>query len=248
VPVTRGEGGLLRRLFERAADGMLVTRMRDGRIVMANEASARLLGVEHGDLLARTTSEIGLWPDEDRAAFVRRVRDEGALETREIELETPTGTRWVEVSVEMMTMGGRAHVLAILRDITERRQADDALRAERDHYAALVATIQDGYYVVGLQGDMIDVNDRFCSMVGYPRDEALAFRAPGPWWPPEMIETIMAARRDVMKTGLAEFDWMLVRRAGARFPVHVTSAVMHDAEGNVSGIVVTVRDLETARS
>jgi PAS domain S-box-containing protein len=244
--VTRGEGGLLRRLFERAADGMLVTRLRDGRIVMANEASARLLGVEHGDLLARTTSEVGLWPDQDRNDFIRRMRDEGALETREIELATPTGTRWVEMSIELMTMGRRAHLLSILRDVSERRQADDALRAERDHYAALVATIQDGYYVVGLLGDMIDVNERFCSMIGYTRDEALSFTAPGPWWPPEMIETIMAARRDVMQTGYAEHDWMLERRNGDRFPVHVTSAIMHEASGSPSGIVVTMRDLERA--
>jgi PAS domain S-box-containing protein len=175
---------------------------------------------------------------------VRRVRDEGSLEPREVELATPTGTRWVEVSVELMTMGGRAHLLAIMRDVTDRRHADEALRAERDHYAALVATIQDGYYVVGLQGDMIDVNERFCSMVGYSRDESLAFRAPGPWWPAEMLETIMAARRDVMKSGYAEYDWMLVRRNGDRFRVHVTSAVMHDATGAPSGIVVTMRDLE----
>jgi PAS domain S-box-containing protein len=237
------EGGLLRRLFERAGDGMLVTRLRDGRIVMANEASARLLGVEHGDLVARTTAEIGLWPEQDRQQFVRDVRDEGGAETREVWLDTPTGGRWLELSAELMTMGGRAHLLATLRDITDRKRAEAALRAERDHYAALVAALQDGYYVVNLEGDMIDVNARFCEMVGYTRDEALGVKTPGPWWPPELLDTIMQARRDVMKIGFAEFDWYLLRRGGGRRAVHVGSAVMHDAEGNPSGIVVTVRDL-----
>jgi PAS domain S-box-containing protein len=222
---------------------MLVTRLRDGHIVMANEASARLLGVPHSDLLARTTEEIGLWHDADRDAFVRRMREEGAASQREVRLDTPTGSRWLEISDELMTMGGRAHLLAIMRDITDRKQVEEELRAERDHYAALVAAIQDGYYVVSLTGDMIDVNARFCEMVGYTRDEALALRAPGPWWPSELVDTIMAARRDVMKTGFAEFDWTLVRRNGGRFGVHVTSATMHDAAEEVSGIVVTVRDL-----
>jgi PAS domain S-box-containing protein len=242
VPVSIRDGGLLRRLFERAPDGMLVTRLRDGHIVMANEASARLLGVEHGDLLARTTQEIGLWDDDDREAFVRRVREEeGSPPPREVRLDTPTGVRWLEVSDELVSMGGRAHLLAILHDITDRKRAEQELRAERDHYAALVATIQDGYYVVGQRGEMIDVNDRFCAMVGYTRDEALAMHAPGPWWPAAMVETVMAARREVLQHGFAEFDWDLLHRGGAVSSVHVTSAVMHDAEGAVSGIVVTLR-------
>jgi PAS domain S-box-containing protein len=245
--MTRGEGGLLRRLFERAPDGMLVTRLRDGRIVMANDASARLLGVEPGDLFAQTTEEIGLWPDADREAMVRQIREHGSIGPREVRLETSTGTRWLEVADELMTMGGRAHLLATLHDITDRKIAEDALRAERDHYAALVATIQDGYYVVSLDGDMTDVNARFCEMVGYTRDEALAVETPGPWWPPDLHDTIMAARRDVMKTEYAEFDWSLVRRNGERFPGHVTSAVMHNADGSPSGIVVTVRDLADPR-
>jgi PAS domain S-box-containing protein len=238
---------LLRRLFERAPDGMLVTRLRDGRIVMANDASARLLGVEPGDLFAQTTEEIGLWPEANREVMLRQVREHGSIAPREVRIETPTGTRWLEVADELMTMGGRAHLLAILHDITDRKIAEDALRAERDHYAALVATIQDGYYVVSLEGVMTDVNTRFCEMVGYARDEALAVATPGPWWPADLHDTIMAARRDVMKTEYAEFDWTLVHRNGKLFPAHVTSAVMHNADGSASGIVVTVRDLGDTR-
>jgi PAS domain S-box-containing protein len=226
---------------------MLVTRLRDGRIVMANDASARLLGVEPGDLFAQTTEEIGLWPEANREVMVRQVREHGSIAPREVRIETSTGTRWLEVADELMTMGGRAHLLAILHDITDRKIVEDALRAERDHYAALVATIQDGYYVVSLEGVMTDVNDRFCEMVGYARDEALAVATPGPWWPADLHATIMAARRDVMKMEYAEFDWTLVHRTGKRFSAHVTSAVMHNADGSASGIVVTVRDLGDAR-
>src|SRR5689334_10367476 len=162
----RGEGGLLRRLFDLAPDGMLVTRLSDGSIVMANEACARILGCEHSDLFARTTEEVGLWPAGEREGFVQRIRSEPSLPPREVRLDGPDGTRWIEVSDELMTLGGREHVLATLHDITDRKYAEQELRAERDHYAALVATLQDGYYVIGLDGQMMDVNDRFCAMVG----------------------------------------------------------------------------------
>jgi PAS domain S-box-containing protein len=242
--VRRGEGGLLRRLFDRAPDGLLVTRLRDGRIVMANEAVSRLLGCEHSDLIAATTEEIGLWRDDDREQFVKLIREERSTRPREVRIDTPTGTRWIEVSDELMTLGGRSHVLATLHDVTDRKLAEQALRAERDHYAALVAALQDGYYVIANNGAMIDVNDRFCEMTGYSREEALAMSTPGPWWPAEYRESIMAARREVMKTGCAEFDWPLQHRDGHRFHGHVTSAVMHDADGEISGIVVTVRNVD----
>ncbi len=240
--MARGEGGLLRRLFELAPDGMIVTRLRDGRIVMANAACSRILGCVHSDLLARTTEEVGLWPGADRDAFVRRMRETKSSELREVCLETPSGTVWIEVKDELMTLGGRGHVLATLRDITDRKAAEQALRAERDHYAALVAALQDGYYVISLAGTMLDVNDRFCEMVGLSRDEALAVETPGPWWLPEELPAIKRGRHAVMTTGFAEFDWTLVSRDGTAIPGHVTSAVMHDADGNVSGIVVTVRN------
>jgi PAS domain S-box-containing protein len=239
--VTRGEGGLFRRLFELAPDGMLVTRLRDGRIVMANDASARILGRERSDLIARTTLEIGLWPEGDRERFVNRLRERGTVGTREVHLDTPTGGRWVEIANELTTLGGREHVIATLYDITARKLAEDALRAERDHYAALVATLQDAYYVVDQDGTMVDVNQRFCDLVGYTKAEALAASTPGPWWPPELHDTIRQARGDVVKNQFAEFDWPIVRRSGECVRGHVTSAVMHDASGKISGIVVTIR-------
>jgi PAS domain S-box-containing protein len=244
--VTRGEGGLLRRLFDRAPDGLLVTRLRDGRIVMANEAAARLLGWEHSDIIARTTEEVGLWPAHDRDAWVRRMREGEPTPPREVRLDTATGTRWVEVSDELMTMGGRAHVLATLHDVTDRKVAEQALRAERDHYHALVEAVQDGYYVIANSGEMVDVNAKFCAMTGYTREQALTMTTPGPWWPAEIHGKIMKARADVMRKGRAEFDWPLLRHDGNCVRGHVTSVVMHDADGNVSGIVVTVRDFDEA--
>jgi PAS domain S-box-containing protein len=239
--VTRGEGGLLRRLFELAPDGMMVTRLRDGRIVMANDAAARIIGRDRGDLIAQTTEEIGLWPNADRETFVKQIREEERHEPREVRLDTPTGTRWVLVYDELLTLGGRAHVIATLHDITDRMLAEQTVRAERDHYRALVATLQDAYYVVAQDGTMIDVNDRFCDLVGYGREEALASRTPGPWWPSELYGEIMRARGLVVEKGYAEFDWPIVRRDGGRVAGHVTSAIMHDADGSVGGIVVTIR-------
>jgi PAS domain S-box-containing protein len=221
---------------------MLVARLRDGRIVMANEACARILGCEHSDLFARTTEEVGLWPGDDRDAFVTRIRAGEEPTAREIRLDTPTGTRWVEARVELITLGGHAHAITTLHEITDRKRAEQALRAERDHYAALVAALQDGYYVVSLDGHVVEVNDKFCEMVGMTRDKALNVVAPGPWWPDDVVPVIMRARREVMRTGFYESDWTLIGADGSPIDCHVTSAVMHDADGVVSGIVVTVRD------
>ncbi|MDE3145162.1 MAG: PAS domain S-box protein, partial [Bacteroidota bacterium] len=52
-------------------------------------------------------------------------------------------------------------------DITERRKA-------QDEYRTILATAIDGYYVVDMEGNLLDVNESYCKMIGYNRDELLA--------------------------------------------------------------------------
>src|SRR5262249_53347011 len=154
---------------------------------MANDACSRILGCEHSDLFARTTEEVGLWPNDDRETFVAGLRVGEEAPTREVRLETPDGPRWIEVRFELISLGGHAHAITTLHDITDRVLAELALRAERDHYAALVAALQDGYYVISPTGRVVEVNDRFCALVGMSREAALEVVAPGPWWPADVV-------------------------------------------------------------
>lgn len=58
-------------------------------------------------------------------------------------------------------------------DITERRHAEEALRRSEERNRTILRTAQDGFWVLDSRGFLLDVNDAYCELVGYRRDELI---------------------------------------------------------------------------
>jgi PAS domain S-box-containing protein len=118
-----------RTLFEQASDAVFLETL-DGRIVDANEHACRLLGYEYKELLSLSVAD--LVPPEVREILSKIV--EQILRAGGIRLETENlrrnGTRVpVEVNTTVMEVGGEHLVLALVRDISERRRAERFLKS-----------------------------------------------------------------------------------------------------------------------
>ncbi|KAF0154257.1 MAG: PAS/PAC sensor-containing diguanylate cyclase/phosphodiesterase [Syntrophaceae bacterium] len=61
----------------------------------------------------------------------------------------------------------------ILRDVTERRQAEEALRQSEERYRTIMEEMDNGYFEVDLAGNYIFVNDAISRLLGYPKEELL---------------------------------------------------------------------------
>ncbi len=60
-----------------------------------------------------------------------------------------------------------------LSDITERVHAEQAGAQDERHLQPILQTSLDGFWLLDLQGRFVDVNDAYCAMSGYSRDELL---------------------------------------------------------------------------
>ncbi len=119
-------------LFASASrDIILFVRVADGRLLDANEAAVTAYGVPREELLRRTIFDLRSAEERDRARrLLAEAAEAGAL-MFETEHQRADGTRFpVEISATAATLGGERVMLAIVRDITERR------RTEREHQAA----------------------------------------------------------------------------------------------------------------
>ena len=119
----------LRKIFDHSNDGILVVDPSSDRIVDVNHRACEMLGYEHAELLSMPL--MGLYPDDphELKAFARQVLERGMGSTIEVECRTRAGERRAtEISASVVGLSTGSYLIALLRDVTDRRAAEEHLR------------------------------------------------------------------------------------------------------------------------
>ncbi len=121
-------------VFQASPAPMAIVSFDDSRFVYANDAYLRLAGYAKDELIGKSTLELGIWVDLDTRKDIRdRFASREKVLDFEVRLRTKTGElKSVLLSIEYMEIDGKAHVLAVTKDITERKRAEELLRHSRD--------------------------------------------------------------------------------------------------------------------
>jgi diguanylate cyclase (GGDEF)-like protein/PAS domain S-box-containing protein len=161
-------GALGQRLFEQAPDGILLSRLRDGLIVLTNEAMARLLGCAITQITGHSPEEFGLWPGPDeRAELACTGPPRTARRQVQAQVTTCAGRLLeVEVSGGVVEFDNEPHAFAITRDVTERNAAQRALRESEERFRSLVQGSRDGIFVTNSAGQLAYVSPAAAEILG----------------------------------------------------------------------------------
>lgn len=142
------------------------------RIIYANPATCDYLNLPLEDVLGKTHSEVGFAEDVSQS-IEREVQDvlaEGV--TREISIDLQSTTQGL-LSFELQLTpnesqnGEVVSVVGIARDITARKRSESILRATFQHLPMIMGISDIG------TGRFVEVNDRFCEITGYTREQAI---------------------------------------------------------------------------
>lgn len=167
-----------RSIFENAVDGIFQTTP-DGKYITANPALARMLGYASPEELTATVTDIPRQiyvHAEDRVEFSR------LMESQEITRGYEVAIRRKDGSPIWVSLNGRAvrdeqgEVLCyegIVKDITERRRAEEALRQSEDRFHTITRVSPVGIFQASVTGDCIYVNERWEEYTGLPASEYL---------------------------------------------------------------------------
>lgn len=120
-----------RRLFETAQDGILLVDPKTRRIFDANPFLTDLLGYSHGELVGKELWEIGLFRDiESNKITFRTLQEKGYIRYDNLPLRTHDDRRIdVEFVSNVYDVGDARVIQCNIRDVTDRKRAEDALRA-----------------------------------------------------------------------------------------------------------------------
>ena len=152
--------------------------------------------------------------------------------------------------------GNVVRVWGATQDITGLRRVQDQLAAERDASRVLLAAMADGYAYTEA-GTIREVNDAFCRLTGFDREELIGSVGPYPFWPADGVDAAAALVHQVRDQGGGEVEMEFCRKDGSRFiaastalPVSsLTRAPHHAGSPNAPlGYVTVVRDVTAARA
>ncbi len=213
-----------RLVVDHAEESILVAQ--DGALKFANPKTARLLEYSEQEVLSQPFSAF-IHPDDREMVYqnhVRRLRGE--------ELPTRYGFRvlhkngaikWVEINSVMIQWEGRPAALVFMTDISDRREAEEALRQSEAEYTVLFESINDAVFVHrvsedGTPGRFIQINDEAWQRLGYTREELLRM-TPADIVDPESYQELTAKRAELLAHKKAVFEGVHVTKDARRIIV-----------------------------
>src|SRR3954471_17411790 len=165
--------GQYRAIFEGSQDGLFLWN-EELRIVDVNPAGLALYGYRREDIVGKTYPDT--MPDDyvrDRLDMVRR-----ALAGQATHIETtvlrPNGSTFdADLRVMPFAQAGRPHALAVLRDISERRQREREVQLSEEEYRAIFNSSLDAMVLRAADFSIVDVNATYEAWTGRCRAEVL---------------------------------------------------------------------------
>jgi two-component system cell cycle sensor histidine kinase/response regulator CckA len=150
----------------------------------------------------------------------------------------------LEIRGKQIPYRGRNVRVTEFRDITDRKQSEEALRYSEEKYRSILEGIEDAYFEVDLTGTFTFLNDATCRQLGYDRDEMLAMDNRG-----IMNETaaqaVLTAFGEVHTTGkpIHLSDLEVIRKDGSAGWVEMIVSLIRDGEGRPVGFRGVGRDI-----
>ncbi len=150
-----------------------VSRLSDGRYRMANDAFLRLFGYTRDEVIGKTASDLGLWPDlEERTRLLSLLSEAEAVSGFEAKFRDKAGRVGdLAISAERVVLEGEQHLVGFLTDISERKRAERELRESQRRLEFALTGSGLGLWDYHVAEETVVYDDRWCAMLGYRVDE-----------------------------------------------------------------------------
>ncbi|MET0068057.1 MAG: PAS domain S-box protein [Candidatus Thiodiazotropha sp.] len=212
-------------LLNHSSDSIFVIRAADARVIDTNTTASKALGYSMQEL-----KEMHLWD------FIPRIQDQETWLQLQPLLAEQQGTAFesehihrdghripVEINAHFTHEEDGDYFIAIARDITERKAAQQHIQESGERYQAVLSTTSDGFCLVDTEGRLIEVNQAYSDMSGYSPEELLGMRINQ--LDADLKQNEIDQRmHHILTTGAAIFETRHRRKDGSLWPVEVSAS------------------------
>ncbi len=241
-----------RQLFEGVTDALFVHEIRvdgsPGRFVEVNDLACRRLGYSREELLRMSPREIDAQPPEGKelTPIGQQLRAGRFLTFEQVHVARDGRRIPVEISSHMFELAGRSMVMSIARDITQRKEAERALRESEERFRLLTEESLTGVFLQR-EGRLTYSNRRLAQMLGYRPEDIPAKLGT------HVLEFVHPGDRDQVRANLEararggnpphEYECRMLREDGKSVWVTMlVSQIFHDGIPSTIGHVIDVSE------
>jgi PAS domain S-box-containing protein len=222
-----------RRVFETARDGIVLLEKSEGNITHANPAFAELSGYSTEETIGKKLHDVGVLSHMgDFQRMLEALDESGIILYSDVPVRTKAGQ---DIDTDLYLVDKTRLVQCNIREITERKVAEKALKVSEQKYRNIFENIIEGIFQITPEGRFLTVNPVLAYMYGYSSPE-------------EMIETITDIGRQVYvnpderfeflrilheKGSIKGFELQLKKKDGSPFWVSMNARCVYDENGNI---------------
>lgn len=245
---------MLRTIFDSLQDGIILAEAGSRRFRMVNSSICRMLGYSVDELLKVGVE--GIHPENDlpyvMTQFERLAKGEIGL-AHNLPMKRKNGTVfYADVNTGPMVVGGIPCLVGVFRDITERKQQEQALRDSEEMLRTIASSAQDAIVMLDNDGIIALWNDAATKIFGHSSVEALGKNMHLLLAPARFHEAYLSGFRHFRSTGEGAIigktlELVALRKDGTEFPIELSlSAVKLRDKWSATGIMrdITERKLQ----
>ena len=240
-----------RSILGSSPDGVSITDL-EGRVLMVSPAALKMFGFAREDeMVGRPIGDFAAPEDRESAAAGMARMLEGVLEgpTEYRALCADGSTFHADVNSEFIrdADGQPTGMVFTVRDITERKRQDDELRLSAERRQTILQTAMDGFWLLDMEGHLLEVNEAYCGMSGYDEQELLGMRI-ADLEAREATEDTASHMQKVITEGADRFESRHRRKDGSVFDIEISVQYQPADEGRMSAFLRDITERNRAEA
>ncbi|MFA5269023.1 MAG: PAS domain S-box protein, partial [Methanoregula sp.] len=250
-----------RTLAEASPDQIFIND-RNGTIVYANTTGLKLFGLPYDQVVGKQRKD--LFPPEllmDQDAAIEEVFVSGEPVRRETRIRFGEQEQWVDMNLVPLkdTAGRVTSVLGVARDITERKQMEEALRESRQLFSDIISFLPDPTFVIDKDGIVLAWNRAIEQLSGVPAGDIIGKgdHEYSLWLygkrRPILIDLVLHPDQDAGRMDYTGIHWegntVTAQKefsrpgSGKKITLSLVASPLIDAQGKITGAIESMRDI-----
>lgn len=223
-------------LFEFANDSIFISDPKTRHFLDLNENAYKRLGYTKEELLNKSIADISVTASTDISSNIEQIKKKGSIIIEAEHIHKNGSIIPVEISSRLIEYGDKRIIQSFVRDITERKKAEENLKESIKLIDDFFEKSPIGLHMFGPDQKIIQINQAELDMIGYSREEILGKKTWADLIVPEQKERFEKHWQDISNSnigGVQRIEYTLVHKDGHHSDVLLSASARFDDEGKL---------------